>query len=81
MGLEIAGEEARRLAEQLAERRGTNIEEAVEAALRAELAREQDALPPEMAKWIGIAKDGWPEGMTSINATDFLYDGEIGLPR
>ena len=80
MGMNIKNPEAHELAAKLASLYDETLTEAVTVALRERLARATreerlerlKAIAEEMHKLM-------PKGMTSENATDFLYD-EQGLP-
>ncbi len=80
MGMNIKNEEAHRLASELASIYGETLTEAVTVALRERLARAtKEDRGKRMRELARQFKELAPTGMTSENATDFLYD-ELGLP-
>ncbi len=80
MGMNIKNPEAHELASKLASLYDETLTEAVTVALRERLARATDGdRKARIDRLIDQIYVLMPEGVTSENATDFLYD-EMGLP-
>jgi antitoxin VapB len=85
MSLNIKNEETVRLAREVAAATGENLTTAIGVALaeRLERLRSDEVKARRIQRIHEIAADAakrWPPGVTSANATDFLYD-ELGLPK
>jgi antitoxin VapB len=83
MGMNIKDPQVHAMAKELAARRGTSVTDAVRQALRVELERSQTAdaarqeeLQALLARFRHLP---WPEGVSSKEAQDALYDDQ-GLP-
>jgi len=83
MGMNIEDPQVHAMAKELATRRGTNVTNAVRQALNAELKRSHtaDASRQEelQALLTCFRQLHWPEGVSSKEAQDALYDDQ-GLP-
>jgi antitoxin VapB len=83
MGMNIKDPQVHAMAKELAARRGTSVTEAVRQALKLELERSQtaDAARQEelQALLARFRQLRWPEGVSSKEAQDALYDDQ-GLP-
>ena len=83
MGMNIKDPQVHAMAKELAARRGTSVTDAVRQALKLELERShtadavrQEELPALLARFRQLR---WPEGVSSKEAQDALYDDQ-GLP-
>jgi len=83
MGMNIKDPEVHAMARQLAARRGTTVTNAVRQALSAELERSQTADAARQDDLQALLERfrrlHWPEGVSSKEAQDALYDDQ-GLP-
>ncbi|QVV67040.1 type II toxin-antitoxin system VapB family antitoxin [Synechococcus sp. LA31] len=83
MGMNIKDPQVHAMAKELAARRGTSVTDAVRQALRVELERSHtaDAARQEelQALLVRFRQLHWPEGVSSKEAQDALYDDQ-GLP-
>jgi len=83
--LNIKSEEARVLAQQLAEATGESLTLAITTALRERLERVRKPSTEALkAKWLAIGAENrrrWPDAPSSADVDALLYDAETGLPK